>query len=299
MYEVDTKINKLVKLDQCKLSDFGIKETQNFQEWIAKCPSIFGEDLLVIQKEFQGFSETKERPDLLALDKNRSLVVIENKRDDSGKDVVWQALKYASYCSQLSQDDICEIFQQYLDRIGVDKTAEYEITEFFDNEDYAELNLNMGVTQRIFLIAAKFPKEVTSTVLWLRKFDVRIECFRVTPYTKDDRLYLVIDRIIPLKEAEDYIIGIGKKEKAEARTQGVSKQLEQDRMEFWESLLESINETNCEKFKNINPVKAGWIGAGSGIRGVMFKFEVTNSSARTDLYIDRGSSNSEENERIF
>jgi len=34
--------------------------------------------------------------DLLAIDEEGSLVVIENKLDDSGKDVVWQGLKYAS-----------------------------------------------------------------------------------------------------------------------------------------------------------------------------------------------------------
>lgn len=299
MYEVDNENNKLIELDRCKLSDFEIKEPQNFQEWVVKSPRIFGEELLVIQKEFQGFSDTNERPDVLALDKNHSLVVIEIKLDSPGRDVVWQALKYASYCSQLSQDDICDIFQQYLDSNSVDKKAENEITEFYSTEEYAELNLNMGVTQRIFLIAVNFPKEVTSTVLWLRKFDVLIECFRVTPYTKDEKLYLVIERIIPLKDAEDFIIGMDKKEKAEIRTKYVNERLWQDRKEFWESLLESINKTECDKFKNINPVKEGWISAGSGIRGVGFKFEVTNSYARADLYINRGSSNSEENDQIF
>jgi len=43
---------------------------------------------LVIQKEFDGFNETNERLDLLALDKQGNIVVIENKLDDSGKDVI-------------------------------------------------------------------------------------------------------------------------------------------------------------------------------------------------------------------
>ena len=62
------------------------------QEWIAKCPECLGEELLIIQKAFDGFDETKERLNLLALDKQGGLVVIENKLDDSGKDVVWLAL---------------------------------------------------------------------------------------------------------------------------------------------------------------------------------------------------------------
>ena len=299
MYVVDIENNKLIGLDSCSLSDFEISEPKQFQEWIAKCPSVFKEDLLIIQKEFRGFSDTKERPDLLALDKDGYLVVIENKLDNPGKDVVWQALKYASYCSQLSTDEICEIFQQYLNSIGVESKAEDGITEFLDIEDYAELDLNTGITQRIFLIAVNFPKEVTSTVLWLRKFEVNIECFRVAPYTKDQRLYLVIERIIPLKDAEDFIISMEKKEKAEARSKYVNERRGQDRLEFWQSLLDNINETECEKFKNISPTPFDLIIAGSGIRGVGFKFEVTNSKARAGLYIDRGGRERDQNKRIF
>ena len=54
---------------------------------------------MILQEEFDGWDETRERLDVLALDKNGRLVIIENKLDDSGKDVVWQAQKYAAYCS--------------------------------------------------------------------------------------------------------------------------------------------------------------------------------------------------------
>jgi len=81
---------------------------------ISKTP--WGEELLIIQKEFSGFDDTKERLDLLALDKRGALAIVENKLDDSGRDVVWQCLKYASYCSTLSKTSIADIYQQYLDR---------------------------------------------------------------------------------------------------------------------------------------------------------------------------------------
>lgn len=64
----------------------------------------FGEELLIIQKEFNGFNDTNERLDLLALDKEGNIVVIENKLDDTGRDVTWQVLKYASYCSTLNKE---------------------------------------------------------------------------------------------------------------------------------------------------------------------------------------------------
>jgi hypothetical protein len=50
-------------------------------------PRCLGEDLLVIQKEFAGYSDTHERLDLLAIDKQGSLVLIENKLGDTGRDL--------------------------------------------------------------------------------------------------------------------------------------------------------------------------------------------------------------------
>lgn len=92
-------------------------ERHNLQEWIAKEPSSLGEELLIIQKEFDGFADTRERLDLLAIDKNGNLVIIENKLDDSGRDVTWQAIKYASYCSGLSKGDVIEIYHRDIPEI--------------------------------------------------------------------------------------------------------------------------------------------------------------------------------------
>ena len=89
----DSKITEKIK--EVTFKEFGLKERKDLQEWIANNPSMLGEELLIIQKEFDGFNETNERLDLLALDKFGNLVIIENKLDDSGRNVVWQAFKYA------------------------------------------------------------------------------------------------------------------------------------------------------------------------------------------------------------
>ena len=53
-----------------------------------------------------------EQLPLSALDKP---VIIENKLDDTGRDVVWQALKYTSYCSTLTNIQIikCPTIREY------------------------------------------------------------------------------------------------------------------------------------------------------------------------------------------
>ncbi len=97
MYLIDKDKNAISRLDEKGFGELGFKERENLQEWLADNPEALGEELLIIQKEFAGFSGTKERLDLLALDKQGDLVVIENKLDDTGRDAVWQVLKYASY----------------------------------------------------------------------------------------------------------------------------------------------------------------------------------------------------------
>ncbi len=84
----------------------GFGERSHLQEWLANNPEALGEEILIIQKEFDGFNDTNERLDLLGLDKQGNLVVIENKLDDTGRDVTWQVLKYASYCSTLKKEQI-------------------------------------------------------------------------------------------------------------------------------------------------------------------------------------------------
>jgi hypothetical protein len=296
MYKIDAQSNKILKLQQKSFGELGFKEREHLQEWIAKEPTALGEELLIIQKEFSGFSDTQERLDLLALDKQGSLVIIENKLDDSGRDVTWQAQKYASYCSNLSKDNIKNIFQEYLDKSQSAVKAEDALSEFFDDTDYEELDLNKGVTQRIMLIAARFRKEVTSTVMWLLNFKLRIQCFRATPYSMGSELFLNIEQIIPTQDAEEYMIGMAEKAQDDIDSQTELKHRHVVRKEFWTKLLAEMN-AKSTLFQNISPGKYHWIGAGSGIRGAGLNFVITKSYCSAELYIDRGEK--EENKFMY
>lgn len=122
MFRVDRAANRISRLTQKRFGDLALRERDHLQEWLVHQPDALGEDLLILQKEFDGFDETRERLDLLALDKSGNLVVIENKLDDSGRDVTWQALKYAAYVSGLTRTQIVDIHQQYLDAIAAART---------------------------------------------------------------------------------------------------------------------------------------------------------------------------------
>jgi len=58
MYIIDKEKNRISKLEEKSFHELKFKERENLQEWIANNPSSLGEELLIIQKEFNGFGET-------------------------------------------------------------------------------------------------------------------------------------------------------------------------------------------------------------------------------------------------
>jgi len=307
MFTVNHQTNRISPVRTKKFSELGFTERKHLQEWLAHEPSALGEELLIIQKEFDGFDDTRERLDLLALDKDGNLVIIENKLDDSGRDVVWQALKYASYCASLTKAQIVEIYQQYLDRyepvagevglLNTPASASARICEFLDAPDLDELKLNLGNSQRIMLVAANFRKEVTSTALWLLGQGISIACFKITPYSLGEQLLINIDQIIPTPEAKELMIGINAKEAEEKTTEVVLKNRHTVRREYWERALEAFQKSACQLYNNISPSKDHWLSAGSGLSGCPYNLIFLQKELRVELWISRGVT--EENKYLF
>jgi hypothetical protein len=178
--------------------------------------------------------------------------------------------------------------------VGGDLVAHFPAAKVEDHKE--ALFINKGFTQRIILIAANFRKEVTYTVLWLSNFKLRIQCFRVTAYSMGDQLFLNIEQIIPMKDAQDFMISIADKALDEVEGVNQEKDRHKVRREFWTEVLRAIA-AKSSLFQNISPGKTSWIGASSGVAGVRFTFVAGKSYGRAELYIDRNEM--EENKFIF
>ncbi|MDF5022020.1 DUF4268 domain-containing protein [Vibrio parahaemolyticus] len=297
MFKIDRLSNRISRIETKRFSELGFRERDHLQEWLANQPDALGEELLIIQKEFDGFDDTRERLDLLALDKEGNLVIIENKLDDTGRDVMWQSLKYASYCSNLTKSQIVEIYQGYLTKYCDSGDAKTQLCEFLEAPDLSEVVLNSGMNQRLMLVAANFRKEVTSTALWLLNHDIQIQCFKVTPYSVEEELFLNIEQIIPTPEAKELMIGMNAKEAEEKSTEAELKSRHRLRMAFWEKTLDVMKNSQCDLFNNINPSKDHWLSAGSGVRSCPFTLIFGVREARVQIEMTR--SESEENKFLF
>ena len=283
MYKINTSTNSIEKLEERLFSDLSFRERDHLQEWIAKNPESLNEELLIIQKEFSGFDDTNERLDLLALDKDGNLVVIENKLDDTGGDVVWQAIKYTSYCSTLTTLQIVNIYQNYISSNGSDEDARASIMEFLHIENNEELYLNRN-DQRIIFVANNYRKEVTSTVLWLLEHDIQIQCFRATPHSMNDELFLQIEQIIPVPETKELMVGIGEKKK-EGKKSEVVRKTEARLVKFWTQFKEEFSKSGHHHLDRITVAPRFYIGFTKG--NAKFNFVIGRGGYRLELYFPK------------
>lgn len=276
MYMVNKSDKSITKIDQTTFSQEQLEERYDLQEWIDKNPDSLGEDLLIIQKEFDGFDKTSERLDLLALDTLGNLVVIENKRDDSGKDVTWQSIKYAAYCSTLTSEQITDLYQQYLNKYWHGGNAEDRLVSFL-GEDYAEI-VNSNAKPRIIIVSREYRSEVTASALWLRSCGIDIKCIKTSLFKINDDVLFDAQQIIPIKEAEDFMIRVSNKEQESGAR---SLRLNQ-RLAFWNPLTDKLN---TEYGIDITPSDRIYVGKSFGLTGAKVALVATGSYIRVEIYL--------------
>lgn len=195
------------ELSPTSLSDQGLEE-DDLREWvIANSAEILGEDLLFIGREVE-VANMGDGIDILAVDRAGNLVVVELKRGALRASVDLQSLKYVSYVSRWSYDDIKQQFEMFLQsEWGIDLHGEdasfAEVIEEFCDDDY-ELN----ATQRIFLVGNMVRERIGSVVLWLREQDIDVSIVQFSLFKDDEEeLYLDSKTIVPTSDLEKFETG--------------------------------------------------------------------------------------------
>lgn len=214
------------ELVECKPVTFAhleIKEREGLQHVLRNHIEVFGSDLLVISEEYGDWEDARRRIDLLALDKQRRLVVIELKRTDTGGHMELQAIRYAAMVSAMTYGQVVGAHEAYLTKRGLldAEDAADRIQEFLELAQDEEAEISTEV--RIILVAGDFSREITSAVLWLNRFDgMDIRCFRLLPYEINGKNYIDIEQVIPLPQAVDYQVQVRRKDQQQqkARREG-------------------------------------------------------------------------------
>jgi hypothetical protein len=87
-----------------EIGSHSLDDEQRLETWIATDPSILGMDVLLIGRQVTTIN--RGRIDLLGVDSDANVVIFELKRDMTPREVVAQALDYASWIKTLSYENL-------------------------------------------------------------------------------------------------------------------------------------------------------------------------------------------------
>lgn len=142
------------------------------EDMIVAAPQILSEQWMIIgRQEDTGFGG---RIDLLAIAPDGGLILIELKRDKTPRDVVAQAIDYATWAEGLSAEEIARIYGRFAK--GGNLAQDFR-TRFGALLDEATLNQN----HQIVIVASSLDASSERIVAYLNKRDIAINvlCFQV------------------------------------------------------------------------------------------------------------------------
>ncbi|MYV97263.1 endonuclease NucS domain-containing protein [Streptomyces sp. SID3343] len=154
---------------------------RDLEEVIEADPDILGEPVLLIGRQVPtahgGFV------DLLAIDGEGCLLVLELKRDRGAREVIAQALDYASWATLLSHAQILGLFADYRTD---DTTFEAAFEERFGIPAPEELN----AAHRVTIVAARLDEATERIVGYLADLGVPVNAVCFHYYENDGHRYL-------------------------------------------------------------------------------------------------------------
>lgn len=263
-------------------ADEGVLERKHLQRLLRNDISPIGNDLMVLAEEFGEWEDCKRRIDLLCIDKKRSLVVVEIKRTDDGGHVELQAVRYAAMVSGMTVEQAVHAHAKMIGGVDAEDMARKNIVEFLEAETIEEVALDSNV--RIVLVSADFSQEVTTSVLWLNKYEIDITCIRLKPYKIDGRVFVDFTQVIPLPEATDYEVKL-RAQAQEARKAQSNR--EETLRRFWTQFIQRSHE-RTGLFARKSPTSDSWISVGIGRGGFSLYVSQAKGQTRIECYVTFG-----------
>jgi hypothetical protein len=161
---------------------------------------------------------------------------------------------------------LTSIYKNYCDRNNhfiSKEDARKRILEFIIDIDFGEINDK----PRIILVSKEFRQEVTASVMWLRNYGLDIKCIKLTPYQlSHDKIVIEVNTIIPIPEAEDYIIRTEQKENQEGKmTVG-----KEEYLTFHKEIIRRLRTRISKPFKDPEP--RSYYQIPTGITGLHFEW---------------------------
>ena len=171
-----------------RLSSSKLDEEARLEELLAEDPNMLGKDLLILGQQVR--TESGNRLDILGIDVEGDLHIVELKRDRTPRDVVAQALDYASWVRDLDYEDIVEIHNDFDDG----REFEEAFSEKFgsarpEGESGAPEDINQ--THSLTVVSSELDAATERIIQYLSdEYNVPINAVRFNYYEDDGREYI-------------------------------------------------------------------------------------------------------------
>jgi hypothetical protein len=147
------------------LSNTRLISEQKLEDMIVADPNILSTEWMLIGR--QEITSHGGRIDLLAIAPDGSLVLIELKRDRTPREVIAQALDYASWVEQLSADRIAQIYQRFSSGANLDEAFRQRFDILLDEEA-------LNQSHQIIVVASELDAATERIVTYLNDRDIAI-----------------------------------------------------------------------------------------------------------------------------
>ncbi len=173
------------------LIENGRKEKDDLEQWIKSNPEILGNEIAIIGQQVY----TKSGPlDFLGIDRSGNLVIIELKRDRLAREVLAQAIDYASDVATYEPSYLNEICEKFTNQ----KLGDY-LTEKFPETNFEEVAVNQ--TQRLLLVGFTIEEPLHRMIEWLsEKYSLAINAI-ILHYVKTKSGDELLSRTVIIPES--------------------------------------------------------------------------------------------------
>ena len=158
------------------IDEQALRTEEQIESAVESAPELLGIDVLIIGRQTQ----TPSGPlDLLALDSDARLVVIENKRNKTPREVLAQTIDYAAWVAKLTFDEVEAIYAQHQ---ALPEDDGSDLAAAFEDRFGEELD-SIGDVPKMIVVAAHLDDSTERMIEFLNDaFDVPVNAVLFQPF---------------------------------------------------------------------------------------------------------------------
>lgn len=192
-----------------KLSSVSLESEKLLEEQIVSDISILHSGWLIIGRQVR--TAFDKYIDLLAIDASGSVIIIELKRDKTPRDVVAQALDYASWVVDIDDSKLVDIYFEYSSRYGL---AEQSLDRAFEAKFKVKFeDVNYDGSHQMVIVASELDASSERIINYLNdKAKIPVNAVFFNVFEDNGNKYLSRAWMIPPEETQERVISKSAKE---------------------------------------------------------------------------------------